>query len=330
MSEYVKKRMSAWLLKNTGWRVVFNSSIVPNWRDGRISLRDVTVECGDVNMDDAAIPEYACPVPLHENYTRFSLQLDRLDVRISLRRFLEGRGWIEEAVVEGARGTVDKRWVRPLAEWRWESRPGDFDLDALHLRDVHLSVRQPTGYRSYTVTVLAAHVPRLRAGWLFYDLLAVDSAHGIFDGRSLFTIHTPHEETGDSRRLRHFRMLGLDVRHLAQDDGALAWVTRGTVDIEGFLQLPKGDVKRREPTEDPLTAMLAPDSLKERLLLPLLRAGMGDGERPDAESVDRPLRSWYDARIRPRMETLLSAETVALADRLMAFPERLLHRTHLP
>lgn len=291
------------------------SAIVPNWRDGRITLRDVSFDLGDVNQREEEIPPYEEKVPFNENYTRFSLQLDRMDVRISLRRWLEGRGWLEEVFIDGARGTLDKRWIRAIEGWRWKHRPGDFDLDSLQLRNVHLSIIQPRGYRPYSVTILSASVPRLRASWLFYDFLSAESAHGIFDGRSLFTLHTA---TGnDERELKHFRMLGLDVRHLSQSsaDNALGWVTRGTVDIEGFYQLPH--VTRDKNNTPGIGAFdFTPDTLKEKLLLPLLERSVKDNNEVN------PLKFWYESKIRPN----LPDELVPLTEKIISLPEKISER----
>lgn len=316
--EYVAGKLGNWLSKTLGWKVTLGTAIVPNWRDGRITLKDVTIDFGDVNIPDELVPPYEEEVELKDNYTRFSLQLDRMDVRISLRRWLEGRGWLEEVLIDGARGTLDKRWTRFIEGWRWKRRPGDFDLDSLQLRNVHLNIVQPRGYRPYSVTILSASVPRLRASWLFYDLLSVESAHGIFDGRSLFTLHSSvnkQDSANIDRELKHFRMLGLDVRHLSQSSGdsALGWVTRGTVDIEGFYQLPKaeGEIRR---CKDISESAGFEDSLLEKLL-----SKERGGEKEDLKG---PLRFWYESKLRPSIPN----EFIKLADNLVSLPERISDR----
>lgn len=315
MIEFVAGKLGNWLSKNLGWKVSLGSAIVPNWRDGRLTLKDVSIDLGNVHQPDDQIPPYEEQVPLEENYTRFSVQFERLEVRISLRRWLEGRGWLEEVFVDGAKGVLDKRWIRAIEGWRWKSKPGDFDLDSLRLRNVHLSIIQPSGYRPYNVTILSANIPRLRASWLFYDFLSAESAHGIFDGRSLFTLHTTSK---DERELKHFRMLGLDVRHLSQNssDNALGWVTRGTVDIEGFYQLPV-DKSKDDQSFPRVKFDFTPDSLKEKILLPLLKGG-----RQEEEFEKGPLRYWYETRVKPH----LSDEIIPFVDKVASIPERITTR----
>lgn len=244
-----------------GFKFDFAGEILPNWRNGTLALNDFTIECGSVDNDNVDIPE---DVPLSENYTRFRVQVDRLELKLSLKRFLAGRGWIEEAMIDGARGIVDKRFVRWIEGWRWKPHQNELNTERLQLRNVHLNVIQARGYAPYSLTVIQASLPRLRLPWLFYDILNADGAHGIFDGHSLFSLHSlPPQQQHRNKNLKHFRMLGLDVKHLAAGaDSAspLHWVTRGSVDIEAFLQLPL----ENESDESQDGSLV--DSFRERIL----------------------------------------------------------------
>ena len=93
---------------------------------------------------------------------------------------IEAAAASEGAVVPYCR--VDPR------DYRHAHAPGDFELDRLRVTDVLVSVRQPGGFRPYSVSVFSADLPCLRKRWLFYDFLAADHVSGSFDG-SLFTIH---------------------------------------------------------------------------------------------------------------------------------------------
>lgn len=322
-------KLGKWLSASLGWKVNFGSGIVPNWRDGRITLKDVSLEFGEMDIKDQNVPDYEVDVPLSENYTRFSVQLDRLDVRISLSRWLDGRGWLEEVLIDGARGTLDKRWIRSIKGWKWIGKRGDFDLDSLKLRNVHLSIIQPKGFRPYSVTILSANIPRLRASWLFYDLMSAESAHGIFDGKSLFTLHTT-DSSETTRQLKHFRMLGLDVRHLNQGTGgALGWVTRGTVDIEGFYQFPLDSENNLISKKENGSFDFNPDTLKEKLLIPLLKRKLRSNDTNEIGSNDTneivstsPLLFWYESKLRAG----IPKELISLTDKIVTLPTRISDR----
>lgn len=291
-----------------------------NWRDGRLCFKDVQVACGDAHARDADVPE--C-VGADEGYARFDVRIDKIELRLSLQRWLQGHGLVRGAVVEGLRGVLDRRWVPAGA--RSGSGDGDggggggFELDeGVVVQDAQLQVLQPRGYAPYSVNLLAAKLPRLRQRWFFYDCISADSAHGVFDGHALFAWHVPRDPVSvgvgvgvardthspmpstptptpththththpslDVQRLRHFRMLGLNVQQLAQgqaNDHALAWLTKGTVDIEGFLQLPSAPSSHAGPRAHAPGDPFLLDTLKERVLLGLLeQTGTAPEPRP--------------------------------------------------
>ena len=250
---------------NLGWRVSFDGPIRSAWRDGRLILNDIKVSYGAIDIDSNeegfVSTNVAANAPTSnpsDNYTRFRFELDRVELKVSLLRFLAGRGLIEEASIDGARGLLDKRFVQWIEGWRWRHRPGDLDMKHLSLRNVHFQVIQPVGYHPYSVTILQATLPRLRLPWLFYDFLNAEKAQGIFDGHSLFTLESDEqtkENSLDSHRQKRFKLLGMDVKHLtataADASSPLTWLTKGFVDIEASWKMPKtGDEVREEDDRD--------------------------------------------------------------------------------
>jgi hypothetical protein len=338
--ELVQRQVQRWMQKHIGWEVSFgeDSEMLANWRTGRVILQGLRVRCGEAGVSEDRVPDWsAAPsVPLNESYTRFDVKVERAELKLSLQRLWQGRGLVEEAVVEGVRGVLDRRWLRAREGRRQlaDAVPG-FDVSGgVQLQDVQVQVLQPRGYRSYVVTLLAARLPRLRQRWFFHDCLAAESAHGVFDGQALFAWHVPTgtaNDCADVRRLRHFRMLGLDVQMLAQgqsSDHALAWVTRGSVDIEGFLQLPvepRGQETARLWSADrgrdaDADALLG--TLREKLLMRLLRPGNASAGDIPGTLPPSPLDSFY-TRLRPRLERLLSPGLLQLSDEAALVPGRL-------
>jgi len=327
--EPVRRWISRMIWRNIGWRVSFteDSEINANWRDGRLCFKDVQITCGDVTMKDEEIPSYEDPVPLEESYTRFDVKIDKIELNLSLRRYLEGRGLVTGAFVEGLQGVLDRRWLRALRkEDDSAQRPLGFEInEGVVLQDVQVRVIQPRGYQSYNVNLLAAKLPRLRQRWFFYDCISADSAHGVFDGHALFAWHIPKELVQDVnvQRLRHFRMLGLNVKQLAQghsSDHALAWVTKGSVDIEGFLQLPSAGDKsagRKGSLSEPDDSFIL-DTFKEKILLNLLKRTSAS---PREDSLSQA--EFYDRSLRPRLALMLPEELMRLSDKAVQLPSRL-------
>ncbi len=94
---------------------------------------------------------------VNTNYTMFDLQVDSIDVTLSLQRWFDGKGLIEDAVIRGVRGIVDRRNVfwdpekpyDPKAARRDPSH-GDFELESLKIEDFLVTVYQPNDFRPST------------------------------------------------------------------------------------------------------------------------------------------------------------------------------------
>ncbi|KAI9164241.1 Mitochondrial distribution and morphology protein 31, mitochondrial precursor [Blastocladiella emersonii ATCC 22665] len=256
--EFVAYAVGWYLTRSTGATVIFESAIVPNWKDGKISLKNVTVRrmhaldesrlephyyyshdpFGDPDDDDDddggitlsrgaadlahADPDLrppprvaagaaanapapwtrsttgpANPQPLsrdENNFTKYELKIQSIDVTLDLVRWLDGKGLIRDAVIRGVRGIVDRRDVfwdddAPAIPPRRVHQPGDFELERVVLDDLFVTVYNPE-FRPYSLSVFQADLPRLRKQWLLYDIICATSLVGLFDN-CLFSLHTP-------------------------------------------------------------------------------------------------------------------------------------------
>lgn len=120
--------------------IAFESAIVPKWKDSRISFKNVyisrrplgagvydaqaTVWDGvhkaaarldvgnhpayhDVEEEEDAISTAPDKSQLKElNYSLFDLDVDSVDVTLSLWRWLDGKGLVKDATVKGVRGVL--------------------------------------------------------------------------------------------------------------------------------------------------------------------------------------------------------------------------------
>lgn len=194
--------------------MVFESAIVPKWRDGVITFRNVFVSrrpgqgrssvmkgssnaaaeaaaARQAGQDLAAVEEDADD----GNYTQFDVTIDTVNVTLSFIKWWNGKGLLKDVEVKGVRGVVDRTSVHwdhsqdldPLS-YRHEHNPGDFELDYFKLEDLLVTVHQPGGFRPFSVSIFSCELPQLRKQWLFYDFLSATHMSGAFDG-SLFTIH---------------------------------------------------------------------------------------------------------------------------------------------
>ncbi|TFK44315.1 mitochondrial distribution and morphology protein family 31/32 [Crucibulum laeve] len=295
LQHYMARAISDYLTSETGVTIIFESAIVPKWKDSRLSFKNVYVsrrpadstastKAGGRSAHMAAVgydvsnhPAYHrigeddddkdhAPADLAEedtNYSLFDLNIDSVDVTLSLWRWLDGKGLVEDAVVRGVRGVLDRRNVfwdpeNPLDPtlFRHKSHPGDFELESLQLEDVLITVYQPGGFRPYTASIFRADIRTFRKQWLFYDFLCAENVVGQFDN-CLFSLHKPQSigrttekdlKDGEWARMSRIRIDGVNIDHLqgsTTTEGPISWITSGKVDAVLDIKFP------RDPHDDP-------------------------------------------------------------------------------
>ncbi|PFH49738.1 hypothetical protein AMATHDRAFT_62485 [Amanita thiersii Skay4041] len=288
LQHYIARAISDYLTSETGVTIIFESAIVPKWKDSRISFKNVYVSrrprhitkeeksvrstghMAAVGYDVANHPAYHHvgeddedyePSQVVEqedtNWSCFDLVIDSVDVTLSLWRWLDGKGLVENAVVKGVRGVLDRRSVywdpdNPLnpAEFRHQSQPGDFELESFQLEDVLITVYQPDDFRPYTASIFRADIRTFRKRWLFYDFLCAENVVGQFDN-CLFSLHKPQSigrttekdlEDGNWARMSRIRIDGVNIDHLKSattTEGPISWITSGKVDAVLDIKFPR-------------------------------------------------------------------------------------------
>lgn len=228
--ETLARWVGNYLTKSSGLQVVFESAIVPKWKDGVITFKNVFVSrrpgqgAGNVSKGSSTAAATAAAAALSDksddqaahpqettqsnekqdtNYTQFDVSIDTVNVTLSFTKWFSGRGPLRDVEVKGIRGVVDRTHVYWPAEYvdpksyRHEHNPGDFELDSFKMEDLLVTVHQPGGFRPFPISIYSCDLPQLRRQWLFYDFLSANMMSGSFDN-SLFTIHPrqTHRYTG--------------------------------------------------------------------------------------------------------------------------------------
>lgn len=103
-------------------------------------------------------------------YMWFDLTFERVEVSLSLLRWMDGKGLVQSADVKGVRGVVDRRHVRWTGEYdpvaaRHKYTPGDFELAKFTLEDLLITVYQPDGFRPYPISIFQAQLDQFRKQW---------------------------------------------------------------------------------------------------------------------------------------------------------------------
>ncbi|KAF8647169.1 hypothetical protein AX16_006999 [Volvariella volvacea WC 439] len=325
LQHYIARAISDYLTSETGVTIIFESAIVPKWKDSKLSFKNVYVsrrpnatkfapkrvehvsgvgydvsnhpsnhhvEGGEEDEffgeEDTAVEDW--------NMSFFDLTIDSVDVTLSLWRWLDGKGLVEDAVVKGVRGVLDRRSVfwdpeNPLdpAAFRHQHQTGDFELESLQLEDVLVTVYQPDNFRPYTASIFRADIRCFRKQWLFYDFLRAENVVGQFDN-CLFSLHKPQSigrttekdlKDGDWARMTRIRIDGVNIDHLqgstTTTEGPLSWITSGKVDAVLDIKFP------RDPQEDlPFNAILGEiaDAISTSL-----NGGTGERRDPALERI---------------------------------------------
>lgn len=267
--EFIARRIGNYLTRETGITIVFENAIVPNWKSSKIAFENVFVSRRPKQTTPSEIPremssgstEIAPPatpkaVAQSDNYTYFDMTIDKIEVTLSVWRWLDGKGLVKDADIKGVRGIVDRRHVRwdhtkvyNPADWRRTHNPGDFELEMLTLEDLLLTVYQPHGFRPYNVSIFNADMTQFRKQWLLYDVLTAESITGSFDD-CLFSVHKAQnigKTNGNEKwkRISRLRIDGVNIDHFNTGaSGIFSWITKGRVDVVANVKFP------RDPDED--------------------------------------------------------------------------------
>jgi distribution and morphology protein 31 len=215
---FAQETLAQWignyLTQSSGIKVVFESAVVPKWRDGVISFQKVFVsrrpgqgraKVSKGSSTSAAAAAAAMAQKERDiaegieeeedtNYTQFDISIETVNVTLSFSKWMNGKGLLKDVEIKGIRGVVDRTFVHAPEEYvdprtyKHEHNPGDFELDSFKMEDLLVTIYQPNNFRPFSVSIYSCDLPQLRKQWLFYDFLSANMMSGSIDN-SLFTIH---------------------------------------------------------------------------------------------------------------------------------------------
>ncbi|EMR09644.1 hypothetical protein PNEG_02226 [Pneumocystis murina B123] len=262
--EYLATKIGEYLTKETGITVLFESAIVPKWKDGTISFRNVFISRSPYNQNlknnvrKGIISEISGVItenttnsfdfyPEKEsNYTQFHLIIENIDVVFSFVKWFSGTGIIKDIDIKGVRGVIDSSNINldndasPLSPkfLRKNRQSSSFEIENFRLKNVLVTVFQSKNFRPFTVSIYNCELPRLRKQWLLYDILNANTISGSYDN-SLFTLH-PHqtflsnidEKKDKEAKKTRLRIDNVNIDHINKGiEGPIGWITYGYVDF---------------------------------------------------------------------------------------------------
>ncbi|KAJ3394543.1 Mitochondrial distribution and morphology protein 31, mitochondrial precursor, partial [Entophlyctis sp. JEL0112] len=273
LREYLADRIAAYLSNLTGYEVSFESAVVPNWREGTIQFSNVSIKC-DKDTWTARVAEerrkaaltarssssksttsndadkVANGVDLSDidlNWTYWDLNVNTINVSLSLWRYWQGLGLVKACKLSGVRGMADRSHITWPQDWTPTLRQptsNDFHMDEFIVEDLLLTVKNPGDFRPFNVSVYSARLPLFRQQWLLYDVMCADSIVGAFDN-CLFSVHKwKQAQTTDSvtvdAEMSHLKINGLPIQHFNNGvTGPFGWITSGSIDIDVHFLFPQ-------------------------------------------------------------------------------------------
>jgi distribution and morphology protein 31 len=129
---FLARSLSNYLTHETGISIVFESAIVPKWRGSSITFKNVFVSrrpalvtlplsraalsrragarfdvSHEYNFAHEEEEEALLSKALNDaNYSMFDLNVDSIDITLSLTRWLDGKGIVKDAKIKGVRGVL--------------------------------------------------------------------------------------------------------------------------------------------------------------------------------------------------------------------------------
>jgi distribution and morphology protein 31 len=272
---FAQETLAGWvgnyLTESSGLRVVFESAIVPKWKDGVITFNNVFVSRrpgqGQARVTKGSQAEAAAAaaqlsgksVDHDGNYSQFDISIETVNVTLSFAKWFNGKGLLRDVEVKGMRGVIDRTHVKAISpdvdprSYRREHHAGDFELDSFKMEDVLVTVHQPNGFRPFSISIFSCDLPKLRQQWFFYDFMSANNMSGSIDN-SLFTLHPrqvhnfggarANNDAGEVpwKKQTRFRIDGLNIDHLNRGvEGPFSWIREGSVDISADINLPMDD-----------------------------------------------------------------------------------------
>jgi distribution and morphology protein 31 len=132
------------------------------------------------------------PADVEVNFTYWDLDVESIDITLSLWRWLDGRGIVQSANFQGVRGVCDRSHIQWPDNWspsRRKPQHGDFELDSVVVNDALVTVKNPN-FRPFSVSLFQCKLSTFRKQWMLYDILCADSIVGSIDD-CLFSVHKP-------------------------------------------------------------------------------------------------------------------------------------------
>jgi len=274
--EYITKILGNYLSKVMGYKITFDSTMIPLWKDKSIIFKNITVKydvdtvkemmqkeskkkqrkqkiIGYLTFNKSKIETKEEEIEVDDNFTYLDLKIDEIDMFISPMKLLQNKNFIKKCLVKGIRGDIDRRNINfdpdqvydPTLE-RSKNHNREFEIQKFSIEDMSVNMLCKN-FRPYKIAIFNADLSKFRTRYIVHDILSANSIVGMLDS-SLFSIYRPyhnghrksHMNGIPDVRKSYLKINSLPIDFLNNGDpGPFGWINKGTIDINTTLEIPQ-------------------------------------------------------------------------------------------
>jgi len=274
--EYATGIIGNYLSKVTGYKITFDSTMIPSWKEKSVIFKNITVQynvdtvkemqqkdlkkkqrkqkiIGYLTFNRNKIETKEEEVEVDDNFTYYDLKIDEIDMLISPMKLMRGKNFIKKCLVKGVRGDIDRRNIYndpndvydPSLERKNHFDRG-FAIKKLSIEDMSVNMLCKN-FRPYKIAIFNADLSKFRLRYIVHDILSANSIVGMLDS-SLFSIYRPYHNAHRKSHLNgipdvrksFLKINSLPIDFLNNGDpGPFGWINRGTIDINTTLEIPQ-------------------------------------------------------------------------------------------
>lgn len=226
--------------------IQFQDALVPEWKKGCISFNKVELK--------------TTPGLKADHQLKFSLTFNQIDITLSLRKWLSGRGLIEDMSIYGMKGDVEIKNIndkKPLVQW-FSNR--NYHLGRVRVKDSRITIHDKALSQDYRMSIYNMDFPQLRFKWMLIDFFNANVVSGAVN-HSLFSIHKRQQklaylhdfehDISPWQRITRLRLDNISVKDLGIDKSAsFNWIDDGQVEIIADLMIPRIPENIEEEAEE--------------------------------------------------------------------------------
>ncbi|KAL6621642.1 hypothetical protein U3516DRAFT_542182 [Neocallimastix sp. 'constans'] len=274
--EYATGIIGNYLSKVTGYKITFDSTMIPSWKEKSVIFKNITVQynvdtvkemqqkdlkkkqrkqkiIGYLTFNKNKIETKEEEIEVDDNFTYYDLKIDEIDMLISPMKLMRGKNFIKKCLVKGVRGDIDRRNIYndpndvydPSLERKNHYDRG-FAIKKLSIEDMSVNMLCKD-FRPYKIAIFNADLSKFRLRYIVHDILSANSIVGMLDS-SLFSIYRPYHNAHRKSHLNgipdvrksFLKINSLPIDFLNNGDpGPFGWINRGTIDINTTLEIPQ-------------------------------------------------------------------------------------------